>query len=89
MRWPWSKRETRSAGGGYADAVFAAIEAQASAKVADVSATAAIEAASGALSRALAGCDVEAVDWARAAVDAVLGSPRRAVRWYARARPSA
>lgn len=43
MRWPW-KRETRS-GGGYSDAVVQAIEAQASAKVADASSTAAIEAA--------------------------------------------
>lgn len=68
MRWPWSKRETRSAGGGYSAAVVAAIEAQASAKVADVSATAAIEAASGALSRVLAGAEVSGPGWARDAV---------------------
>ena len=59
MRWPWSKREIRSAGGGYSDSVIAAIEAQASATVADVSSTAAIEAAAGALSRALASADIE------------------------------
>ena len=71
MRWPWSKRETRQAGGGYADAVVAAIEAQASAKVADVSSTAAIEAAAGALSRAFASAEVDGPGWVRDTVNPV------------------
>ena len=68
MRWPWSKRETRSAGGGYTDAVVTALEAQATAKVADVSSTAAIESAAGALSRAFASAEVDGPDWVRDAV---------------------
>ena len=71
MRWPWSKRETRSAGGGYSDAVVAAIEARATAKVADVSSTAAIEAAAGALSRALCSAEVVGPGWVRDAVTPV------------------
>ena len=67
MRWPW-KREVRSAGGGYSDAVVAAIEAQAAAKVADASSTAAVEAVAGMLSRALADADVIAEGWAQDAV---------------------
>ena len=59
MRWPWAKPEARQSGGGYTDAIVSAIEAQASAKVADVSSTAAIEAAAGALSRAFASAEVE------------------------------
>ena len=65
MRWPWQRREIRSAGGGYTDAVVAAIEAQASAEVADVSSTSAIEAAAGALSRAFASAGVEGPGWVR------------------------
>ena len=70
MRWPWSKREPerRQSGGGYTDAIVAALEAQASATVADVSSTAAIEAACGALSRALMSCEVEGPGWVRDAV---------------------
>ncbi len=71
MRWPWQTREARQSGGGYADAIVAAIEAQAAAKVADVSATAAIEAAAGALSRAFAAAAVEAPSWVRDAVTPV------------------
>ena len=73
MRWPWSKRapERRQSGGGYTDAIVAAIEAQASATVADVSSTAAIEAACGALSRALMSADVEGPGWVRDAVSPV------------------
>ena len=71
MKWPWSKRETRSAGGGFSDAVVAAIEAQATAKVADVSSTAAIEAAAGALSRAFASAEVDGPAWVRDAVNPV------------------
>ena len=69
MRWPWSRKtETRQSGGGYTDAIVSAIEAQASATVADVSSTAAIEAAAGALSRALVSAEVEGPGWARDAI---------------------
>ena len=47
---------------------MAAIEAQASAKVADASSTAAIEAAAGALSRAFMSATVDAPSWAQEAV---------------------
>ena len=69
MKWPWSKSEKRTAGGGYTDAIVAAIEAQAAGKVANVSSTAAIEAAAGALSRSLAGAEVVGPGWARDAIE--------------------
>ncbi|MCY3678491.1 MAG: phage portal protein [Gemmatimonadetes bacterium] len=59
MRWPWRKRETRDSGGDFTDAVVRLIEAQAAGKAADASSTAAVEAASGALSRAFASARVE------------------------------
>ena len=62
------KREKRSAGGGYTDAVVAAIEAQAAAKVADASSTAAVESVAGMLSRAFADAEVIADGWVRDAV---------------------
>jgi len=62
MRWPWQKPEKRS-GGGYTDAIVSALEGAAAAKVADVSATAAIESAAGALSRAFMAAQVEGPDW--------------------------
>ena len=70
MRWPWSKPEPerRQSGGGFTDAVVSAIEAQASSSVADVSSTAAIEAAAGALSRALVSAEVVGPGWVRDAV---------------------
>ena len=69
MRWPFKRRsEQRQSGGGYADAITAAIEAQASAQVADVSSTAAIEAAAGALSRAFMSAEVEGPSWVQEAV---------------------
>ncbi len=68
MRWPWSKPEERSAGGGYTDAVVAAIEAQAAAKVADASSTAAVEAVAGLLSRSFADAEVIAEPWVQEAV---------------------
>ena len=71
MRWPWTKPEARQSGGGYTDAITAAITAQASAKVADVSSTAAIEAAAGALSRAFAAAEVDGPSWAQEAVTPV------------------
>ena len=67
--WPFKSRvEKRQSGGGYSDAITAAIEAQASAKVADVSSTAAIEAAAGALSRAFMSATVEGPAWAQEAI---------------------
>ena len=69
MRWPWTKKtETRQSGGGYTDSIVSALTAQASATVADVSSTAAIEAAAGALSRALVSAEVEGPGWARDAI---------------------
>ena len=62
------RREKRSAGGGYSDAVVAAIEAQAAAKVADASSTAAIEAVAGMLSRAFADAEVIGPGWVQDAV---------------------
>ena len=59
MRWPWRKREKRDSGGDFSDAVVRLIEAQAAGKAADASSTAAVEAASGALSRAFASARVE------------------------------
>ena len=55
MRWPWSKPERRDSGGDFSDAVVRLIEAQAAGSAADASSTAAVEAASGALSRAFRG----------------------------------
>lgn len=72
MRWPWQpKPEERQSGGGYTDAIVAAIEAQASAKVADASSTAAIEAAAGALSRAFMAAEVEGPSWVQDAISPV------------------
>ena len=68
MRWPWSPKPERRSGGGYADAVVRALEAQASSTVADAGSTAAVEAAAGALSRALMAAAVEGPDWVRDAV---------------------
>ena len=69
MRWPWTRKsEKRQSGGGYSDAIVSAIEARASATVADVSSTAAIEAACGALSRALMSCEVVGPGWVKDAV---------------------
>ena len=58
MRWPWQRREKRDSGGDFSDAVVRLIEAQAAGTAADASSTAAVEAASGALSRAFAAAEV-------------------------------
>ena len=72
MRWPWQKREARqSGGGGYADTIVNALEAHAAGTIADVSSTAAIEAAAGALSRAFAGAEVDGPSWVQEAVNPV------------------
>ena len=68
MRWPWQKRETRQSGGDFSDALVRLIEAQAAGKAADASSTAAVEAASGALSRAFAIAEVIGDGWVQEAV---------------------
>ena len=59
MRWPWSKSETREAVGGYTTIISRLIEAQAAGTTQQASATAAVEASAGALSRAFMGAEVE------------------------------
>ena len=68
MRWPWSKREKRDSGGDFADGVVRLIEAQAVGTAADVSSTAAVEAAAGALSRAFASAEVVGEPWVQECV---------------------
>ena len=68
MRWPWSKREHRDSGGDFSDAVVRLIEAQAAGSAADASSTAAVEAASGALSRAFASAEVVGEPWVQECV---------------------
>ena len=68
MRWPWSRREKRDSGGDFSDAVVRLIEAQAAGTAADASSTAAVEAASGALSRAFASAEVVGPPWVQEAV---------------------
>ena len=63
MRWPWSKVEQRQSGGDFSDAVVRLIESQAAGTAADANSTAAVEAASGALSRAFASADVQGEAW--------------------------
>ena len=68
MRWPWQRLEKRESGGDFSDAVVRLLEAQAAGTAADASSTAAVEAASGALSRAFAAAEVVGEDWAQDAV---------------------
>ena len=68
MRWPWQGRERRDSGGNFSDAVVRLIEAQATGTAADASSTAAVEAASGALSRAFASTEVVGPAWVQEAV---------------------
>ena len=68
MRWPWQRRERRDSGGDFSDAVVRLIEAQAAGTAADASSTAAVEAASGALSRAFASAEVVGEPWVAEAV---------------------
>ena len=72
MRWPWARqrRETRESGGDFSDAVVRLIESQAAGSAADASSTAAVEAASGALSRAFAAAEVSGPPWVQDAVSA-------------------
>ena len=71
MRWPWSKPEKRDSGGDFSDAVVRFLEAQAAGTAADASSTAAVEAASGALSRAFSGASVQSPTWAAGALSPV------------------
>ena len=70
MRWPWQKqeRERRDSGGDFSDAVLRLIEAEASGTAANAASTAAVEAASGALSRAFAAAKVDGPPWVQDAV---------------------
>lgn len=68
MRWPWRRRETRDSGGDFSDAVVRLIEAQAAGTAADASSTAAVEAAAGALSRAMSSAEVVADPWVQETV---------------------
>ena len=60
--------EKRDSGGDFSDAVVRLIEAQAAGTAADASSTAAVEAASGALSRAFASAEVSGPSWVQDAV---------------------
>ena len=62
MRWPWQRRETREAVGGYTEIISRLIESQAAGTTQQASATAAMEAAAGLLSRAFASATVDAPD---------------------------
>ena len=68
MRWPWQKPEIRESGGAYGDAVLRLLQSQAAGSSADAGSTAAVEAASGALSRAFASARVEGPPHVREAV---------------------
>ena len=68
MRWPWQKTERRQSGGDFSDAVVRLIETQAAGSAADVSSTAAVEAASGALSRAFASAEIVGPSWVQETV---------------------
>ena len=62
MRWPWHKAERREASGGYTEIIGRLIESQAAGTTQQASATAAMEAAAGLLSRAFASATVDADD---------------------------
>ena len=62
MRWPWQRTERREASGGYTEIISRLVEAQAAGTTQQASATAATEAAAGALQRALQGAKVDGPD---------------------------
>ena len=67
--WPFTRKiEKRESGGDFSDAVVRLIESQAAGSAADASSTAAVEAASGALSRAFAAAEVQGPPWVQQAV---------------------
>ena len=59
MRWPWQRRETRESTGGYTEIISRLIEAQAAGTTQQASATAAVEAVAGLLSRSFSSALVE------------------------------
>ena len=63
--WPFKRSEKRQSGGNFSDSVVRLLEAQAAGTAADVSSTAAVESASGLLSRALSIADVQGAPWAQ------------------------
>ena len=68
MRWPWSKSEKvekRETGGDYSAQIVQFAEARVAGLAADAGKSAAVEAASGLLSRAFMSAKVEAADWAQ------------------------
>ena len=65
MRWPWRKTEER---GSYTDTVVRMLEAEAAGTAADTASTAAVEAASGSLSRAFCAAKVTGADHAVQAI---------------------
>ena len=78
MWLPWKRREKRQSGGEFSDAVTRLIEERAAGTVADTSSTAAVEAAAGSLSRALASAEVVGPAWVQQAVSpGVLGQVGR------------
>lgn len=68
MNWKFWQREKRDSGGDFNDAVLRAIEAQAAGTAADAGSTAAVEAASSWLSRALSSAEVQGADYAVEAI---------------------
>ena len=62
MRWPWQRAERREAAGGYTEIISRLIESQATGTTQQASATAAMEAAAGLLSRNFASASVDAPD---------------------------
>ena len=70
--WPFGKREKRESGGDFSDAVVRLIESQAAGSAADAGSTAAVEAASGLLSRSFASAEVRGESWVKDAVTPVV-----------------
>ena len=68
VRWPWQRQEKRDSGGDFSNAVVRLIEAQAAGTAANASSTAAVEAASGALSRAFSSAEVVGEPWVQESV---------------------
>lgn len=68
MRWPWQKSERRETATDYTTLVSRLIQSQADGQVVQGTATAAVEAAAGALGRAFASATVEGPGWASEAL---------------------
>lgn len=73
VRFPWQRTERREAAGGSYTAILSQlISAQAAGQVASASATAAMEAAAGFLSRAFASAHVRGAEWLRGTISPVV-----------------